>query len=416
MKPSRVRSGAAVLLSILLVVASGGAALAAETVKIGVMYSTTGPGAPVGKIQIDGVKLAIKQANDRGGVALGGKRLKVEPVIRDDETKPDVAVRRLREYLNDNIRLIVGGTFAHVSTAINEQIRGGQAYFMATNGVAEKVFRKDEKAPYYISTLGAVDGIGRMSADYVSRTYKPKHVMLFLPDYAYGRGAAVGAHRVFKGKYPQIRVSEIWSPVGTPDFSSYIIKIKEARPDVVMMGHWGSDAINALKQVHELGLKRDTKVFFNSIITTLAIGVPPEALDGVTMGMWWYHNLSGLKDPDTVKAVDELSRVWRKEYGEPPDPFAVYAYLGMQETLRGIELAGSLEPERVYRALMGKPEFMSVKGPARWRVDGRPEYKYAKFIVDGKHPKDKTEKWDIATLADVYMGEELSLPLKEMGW
>ena len=166
MKPSRVRSGAAVLLSILLVVASGGAALAAETVKIGVMYSTTGPGAPVGKIQIDGVKLAIKQANDRGGVALGGKRLKVEPVIRDDETKPDVAVRRLREYLNDNIRLIVGGTFAHVSTAINEQIRGGQAYFMATNGVAEKVFRKDEKAPYYISTLGAVDGIGRMSADY----------------------------------------------------------------------------------------------------------------------------------------------------------------------------------------------------------------------------------------------------------
>src|SRR3972149_3679678 len=190
---------------------------------------------------------------------------------------------------------------------------------------------------------------------------KPKHVMLFLPDYAYGRGAAVGAHRVFKGKYPQIRVSEIWSPVGTPDFSSYIIKIKEARPDVVMMGHWGSDAINALKQVHELGLKRDTKVFFNSIITTLAIGVPPEALDGVTMGMWWYHNLSGLKDPDTVKAVDELSRVWRKEYGEPPDPFAVYAYLGMQGDLRGIELAGSLEPERVYRALMGKPEFMSVK-------------------------------------------------------
>jgi len=389
---------------------------AADTVKVGVMYSTTGAGSAVGKIQIDGVKLAIKQVNEKGGLNMGGKKLKVEAVIRDDETKPDVAIRRYREFLNDNIKIIVGGTFAHVSQAINEQIKGGQAYFMATNGVEEKIFRKDQKAPYYISTLGAVDGIGRMCADYVAKTYKPKHVMLFLPDYAYGRGAARGAHKVFGSKYPHIKISETWSPVGTPDFSSYIIKIKEAKPDVVMMGHWGNDAINALKQVYELGLRKDCKVFFNSIITTLAIGVPPEALEGVTMGMWWYHDMSGLKDQETVKAVSDLTQVWRKEYGEPPDPFAVFAYLGMVETLRGIELANSFEPDKVYKALMNKPEYMSVKGPAKWRIDGRPDYKYAKFIVDGKAPKDKKDKWDIGKVVDVYMGEELCLPLKEMGY
>lgn len=405
------------LLSALFLLASGGSSLAtADTIKVGVMYSTTGVGAAVGKIQIDGAKLAIKQANEKGGLTLRGKKVKVEPVIRDDETKPDVGVRRLREFLDDNIKVIVGGTFAHVSTAINEQIKGGQAYFMATNGVAEKVFRKEEKAPYYISTLGAVDGIGRICADYVSKTYKPKSVVLFLPDYAYGRGAAEGAHKIFKSKYSHIKVSEVWSPVGAPDFTSYIIKIKEAKPDVVMMGHWGADMINALKQVHELGVKKDIKVFFNSIITTLALGVPPEALEGVTMGMWWFHDLTGLKDTETVKAVDELTKAWRKEYGEPPDPFAVFAYLGMLETLRGIELANSVEPDRVYKALMGKPDYMSVKGPAKWRVDGRPDYKYAKFIVDGKGPKDKKDKWDIAKVADIYTGEELCLPLKEMGW
>ncbi len=255
-----------------------------------------------------------------------------------------------------------------------------------------------------------------MCADYVARTYKPKHVMLFLPDYAYGRGAAEGAHMVFKNKYPHIKVSETWSPVGIPDYTSYIIKIKEVKPDVVMMGHWGGDAINALKQVHELGLRKDSKVFFNSIITTLAIGVPPEALEGVTMGMWWYHDMTGLKDPETIKTVDELTAAWRKEYGEPPDPFAVFAYLGMAETLRGIALANSLEPGKVYGALMKKPEYMSVKGPAQWRIDGRPAYKYAKFIVDGRTPKDKKDKWDIGRVVDVYMGEELCLPLKEMGW
>jgi len=395
---------------------TAGSSLAQDVVKIGVMYSTTGAGSAVGKIQIDGAKLAIKQVNEKGGLALAGKKVRVEPVIRDDETKPDVAVRRFREYVNDNIRLIVGGTFAHCSTAVNEQIKGGEAYFMATNGVQEKVFEKKEKAPFYISTLGAVDGIGRMGADYVSKTYKPKHVMLFLPDYAYGRGAAEGAHRVFKNKYPHIKVSETWSPVGTPDYTSYIIKIKEAKPDVVMMGHWGGDAINALKQVHELGLRKDAKVFFNSIITTLAIGVPPEALEGVTMGMWWYHDMAGLQDPQTVKAVEELTKVWMKEYGEPPDPFAVFAYLGMAETLRGIELANSIDPDKVYKALMSKPDYMSVKGPAKWRVDGRPDYRYAKFIVDGKTPREKRDKWDIGRVVDVYTGEELCLSLKEMGY
>ncbi len=385
-------------------------------VKVGVMFSMTGPGSPVGKVQLDGAKLAIKQVNDTGGVTVQGKKLKVEPVIRDDETKPDVAARRMRELVDENIRLVVGGTFAHVSQAINVQIKDGQALFMAPNGVEESIFRKDTKAPYYISSLGAVDGIGRMCADYVAKTYKPKHVVLFLPDYAYGRGAAKGANKIYSTKYPDIKITEVWSPVGTPDFTSYIIKIKEMKPNVVMMGHWGADAINALKQVHELGLKKDTKVFFNSIITAQAVGVPPEALEGVTLGMWWYHDLAGLKDPQTVTAVAKLTEAWRKEYGEPPDPFAVFAYLGMQEVLRGVELSNSVEPGKVYKALMDKPDFMSVKGPASWRMDGRPSYKYAKFILDGKSPKEKKDKWDFAKVVAVYTGEELCLPLKEMGW
>ncbi|NIO11377.1 MAG: ABC transporter substrate-binding protein, partial [Deltaproteobacteria bacterium] len=209
-----------------LVLALSASTWAADKVKVGVMYSITGKGSSVAKVQLDGVNLAIKQVNDKGGLMMGGKRVKVEAVTRDDETKPDVGVRRIREFADEGVPIIVGGTFAHVSTAINEQIHPGQVLFMATNGIQEKVFRKENKAPYYISPLGAVDGIGRMCADYVGKTYKPKHVMLFLPDYAYGRGAAEGAHKIFSSKYPHIKVSETWSPVGTPDFTSYIIKIR----------------------------------------------------------------------------------------------------------------------------------------------------------------------------------------------
>ena len=102
-----------------------------------------------------------------------------------------------------------------------------------------------------------------------------------------------------------------------------------------MMGHWGNDAINALKQVYELGLRKESKIFFNSIGYTLASGVPADALDGVTMGWWWYHDLSGLKDPATENAVNEFAKKYLKEYGDIPDTFAMYSYVAMMETLRG---------------------------------------------------------------------------------
>ena len=88
-----------------------GASLAQDTLKVGAMFSLTGAGSAVGKIQVEVVKLAVKEVNDKGGITVGGKKMKVEAVIRDDETKPDVAVRRLREYQNDGINLLVAGTF-----------------------------------------------------------------------------------------------------------------------------------------------------------------------------------------------------------------------------------------------------------------------------------------------------------------
>src|SRR5512147_1840182 len=261
-----------------------GTALAQDKIKVGVMFSMTGAGSAIGKIQLDGAKLAIKELNDAGGVSIGGKKVKVEAVIRDDESKPDVAVRRFRELFQDEkVNAFVGCTFAHISKALNEQAaQMKDVLFFPVNGIPESIFFKKEKAPYTLNNLGANEGVGRISADYVARKFKPKHVALFLPDYAYGRGAGEGANKVFKSRYSDIKVSEVWSPLGTPDFTSYINKVEELKPDVVMLGHWGNDGIGVLKQVYEMKLAKKTKVFYNWIINVFAVGVPAEAMEGIT--------------------------------------------------------------------------------------------------------------------------------------
>ena len=407
------------VVSVLVLFVFTGLSSAQDKIKVGVMFSMTGAGSAIGKIQLDGAKLGIKEINDAGGVTVGGKKLKLEAIIRDDESKPDVAVRRYRELVQDEkINVFIGGTFAHISKAMNEQAAQlKDTFFFPVNGIPESIFFKNEKAPYTLNNLGANEGVGRISADYVAKKFKPKHVVLFLPDYAYGRGAGEGANKIFKSRYPEIKVSEVWSPLGTPDFTSYINKVAELKPDVVMLGHWGNDGIGVLKQVYEMKLAQKTKIFYNWIINVFAVGVPPEAMEGITCQMWWYWDMAGFKDANVVKAAQKLTEEWRKEYNEPPDPYAMNAYAGVIEAMRGFRLANSLDPAKVYKALMDHPDFSGPKGPARWRVDGRPHYKYSSFIVEGKGPKERKDmKWDYAKVIDTYEGDEYELPLKEEGW
>lgn len=400
-----------------LVVLAWGITFAEDVIKVGVMFSLTGVGAPTGTKQRDGALLAIDEVNAAGGIKIGDKVYKIEAVVRDDETKPDVAVRRYREFIEEGIRLMVLGTFAHVTTAINEQALDGSALVIASNSIEEKVFRKENKAPYFATSQGAVDAIGRMTAEYVIKTFNPKYVIACLPDYAYGHGVAVGLRQIYE-KHPDIKLEFIWTPVGTPDFTSYILKIIESKPDVVQMGQWGTDAIEILKQSYELGLSKHTKIFFNAIVASLAAGIPPEALDNITMGMWLYHDLRNLKDKDpaTYENSQRILKLWMEKYNDVPDVMAAYAYIAMKELLRGIELAQSTEPAKVWQALQENPEFMSFKGPAWWRPDGRPFYKYAYFIGVGKGADERLDQWDFAEIIDFFETEALCLPLEEMGY
>jgi branched-chain amino acid transport system substrate-binding protein len=392
-------------------------AVAADTVKLGFLYSITGPGSSLGPIQMQTAKLAVKHVNAAGGVTIGGKKMKVEVVERDDETKPDVAIRRTTELVQDQkVNAVIGGTFAHVSLAMNNESKKQGFFLMTTNGVPDEYFTKAVKGPYSLAVLGDNGMVGRGAAAYVTEKMKAKNVVFFMPDYAYGKFAYAGAEAVLKTK-KDVKYSVVWSPVGTADMTPFLIKAMDLKPDVLCLGHWGNDAINALKAVGEMGVAKKTKVFFNWIIDVMAVGIPPEALEWVWCQMWWYSDLTGFKDEAVVKAAKEFTEKYKAEYKIQPDPYGMMAYFGVTETLRAMELANSTDPKKMYEALMAKPEFTTAKGPAKWRVDGRPAYKYNSWIVEGKGPKvRKDPKYDYAKVIDVYEGEIFLPKVKEMGW
>ncbi len=387
-----------------------------KSIKVGLMFGLSGAASPVGPVQLDGAKLAIDEVNAAGGLPWGDQKLKVEYVVKDDETKPDIAIRRFREMVDDEkVDVVVGQTFAPISAALNKQVKATPVPYFPVNVVALGMFNKEEMAPSTFAVHGSAFSAGYASAGYVATKLGAKKVVFFGPAYAFGQDQWRGAKAAFDKL--GMKVDYIESPVGTSDFTPYLTKIAEAKPEVVMLAHWGVDAINVLKQCYETGLKSKTKIWFDWMTNIFGSGVPAEALDGVYALMSWYYDLSGFGDADTVARGKAFTEKFTAVYKYPPDPYSLMAYTGTKEALRGLQLAKSNNAAEVAKALTANPTFDSVKGTASWRQDRHAQFKYAAFVVVGKGAKERKDpKWDLVKVVGAFTSDEYLPPLKDLGY
>lgn len=408
-------------LSFLVLSASAFQSFAADSAKIGLVYSLSGPGAPLGKLQEQGAKLAITEINAAGGVDVGGQKVKLEAVVKDDETKPPAAVQAVKDMVkSQGVKAVVGSTFAHTGMAVNNEAKESKVFYMSTCALPADFFKKDVKAPTALGIFGSAEDVSRAAILYMLDKMKAKKIACFVPAYAFGQAAVTVMEQEVK-KRPGVKHEVFWHPVGSTDMKRDLTKVAEFKPDAIYVQSWGQDAINALEQATKMGLAKDTPIVYVSLTNAYATGISPEAMQGLKAGMSWYHDMSGFSDPAVVKASEEFAANYMKAYNIPPDPYAMMAYYGVKETARAMALAKSTDPEKMYAALMANPEWESAKGPAKWRKDGRPEYKYFAWIVQGKGPGERKSgkydsSFDFAQILDVVSGENLLPKLDTLGY
>lgn len=389
----------------------------AESMDMGFIFDITGAGSVLGNMQRDAVTLAVDQINAEGGVDINGTKTLINPVFRDSESAPDVGARRVRELARDGVEIIMGGSMAHVSLAMSEIAGDEGVFYMSACAVPSPYFHKDTKSPYSLCILGNAVSVGRSGLTYIMEEHNPQDLVFFLPDYAWGHMHEEGARQVLEASYPDVNFEVVYSPVGTADLTPYVIDVRDRNPDVVVMGHWGTDAITALQQADEMNLQDTTEVAFIWVISVFATAVEPSAVEGMEMLTWWHHDMSGFHDTDVVNKSNALVEEWVAEIGEPPDAYAMGAWLGVKEMARGVELSGSQEPEQVYNALMDNPDFDTPKGPASWRHDGVPQFKYWAFVLEGLGPDEREDmQWDFGRVVDGYEGDEFLVPLDLLGY
>jgi branched-chain amino acid transport system substrate-binding protein len=392
------------------------AADAPAKIKAGLMFGMTGAASPIGPVQLDGAKLALKEINEAGGVKLGGKKVPIEFEVRDDETKVDVSIRRFRELVNDQkVHFVVGSTFASIAAALNEETKRLPVVYLPVNVAPITSFPKSEMAETAFCMHGNDYSIGYAGASYIVNKLGHKNVFFFAPAYGFGWNQWKGAKDAlekFGAKYEYME-----APVGTADFTSYLLKIEEKKPDIVMMAQWGTDAIGVLKQAYETGLKKKTKIWFNWMTNVFGSGVPADAIEGVNSLMSWYYDMTGFGDQAIVNAAKEFTDKFTKEYKYPPDPYSAAAYMAVKEAARAIENAQSVDPKAISKAILSNPKFDSMRGPGTWRVDHQPLFKYGAFVVVGKGEKErKDKKWDLVKIVGAYTGDDYIPAVSTFGY
>ena len=333
--------------------ALAGVALAAEPIKVGLLYNLTGGLASLDVPALAGSKLKAKQINEAGGL-LGGRQL--ELIVLDTKTDQQETAKGAQKMLS-------------------EDVAAGIGYSDTTFVMAAAPLFQDKKIPFI--TFGATHPeLPTWVGDHMFMTpFGDDDQSFAIADYTYDK---LGARRVvvwtdesmdftkalskfFKQRFTE-RGGEIVQGdafmMGDTDFSAQIARLQavDPKPDAVFISAIPSEAGISVKQIREQGITMPI-VSGDGFDTELVADVPgPKLANDVFFSTHTYR-------ADDRKGGLDFVEAYKKEYGKyPENAFAPLGYDAVGLLANAIEKAGSAEPAKIRDALAATRDYPAVTG------------------------------------------------------
>ena len=312
------------------------ASAAAQTVKIGVVNTFSGPNASFGELGDKAMKLYMKlHANELpAGV-------KLELVTRDDGgPNPDKAKQLAQELIvRDKVSLVTGAVFTPNALAIAPLATEAKIPFLVINAGTSVV---TTRSPYIVRDSFTLWQSSYPLGQWAAKKYKRAYTLV--SDYGPGHDAEAAFTEAFKAAGGQL-VGSVRVPLQNPDFAPYMQRVKDAKPDALMVFiPAGKTATSVMKTFADLGLASAGVHLIGPGDITTDEELP--SMGDVALGVMTVFHYSAAADRPANKRFVEA---WKKEYGanSTPNFAAVAAWDGMAMIYTAIrEQKGKLDPER----------------------------------------------------------------------
>lgn len=236
-----------------------------STVRVGMPTILSGRVAILGESSRYAAQLAVDRFNEAGGA--GGKT--IELVVRDSKAQPDEAARVTRDLINsDGCEVIIDAEASTGSFAVQEVIREIGVVCLHTNSETSSL-SADPKIRTETAFRCARQGIHDAVAGglYASRAAKEQGLRRWMtcsPDYAYGRDNTaqfLEYLQIFAGDIEV--VDQAWPKLFEPDYTAFVTRILQQRPDAIYSALWGGDLVSFIEQGNLYGLFGGNIDFFS---------------------------------------------------------------------------------------------------------------------------------------------------------
>jgi branched-chain amino acid transport system substrate-binding protein len=368
-------------------------------VKVGVLTDLSGP---YEQNSGQGVVEAAKMAAEEFGGKING--VPIEIVSADHQNKPDIGASIARRWFDlegvdavaDLVNSAVGFAVLEVAKANNK------AVLLTSAGSADftgKACAPNNSVHWVYDTYEMGSAIGQ-ALPQLGKTW-----FFVTADYVFGRALQDGATAFIEKNGGKV-LGSVRHPLGTSDFSSFMLQAQASNADVVAIANGGDDAINAVKTAREFGLTDKQKVVpfgLDSLPAIHATSLP------LAQGMMYVSPWL----PDRDDAAKAFFAKFLERRKTAPSTFQVGTYSAVRSYLKAVEATNSDDPKVVIAKMREMPVNDAFTPNGHLRPDGRMVHDV--YLVQIKSPAESKSEWDLLKLVATIPGDKAFRPLEAGG-
>src|ERR1700704_2408544 len=356
-----------------------------EAIRFGHLTPRTGFLGPLGEYAVMGVTLAVEEINAAGGVM--GRKIEL---IGEDSVNPQTASTKAERLIErDKVAVIIGEISSASGLAIAQVAQRNRILFFNTGCNSDELrgkscnrymFHTEAANSMYVAACGQAllrDGM-----------VKGKKWYSLTADYAFGHDLLKVAKRFMTANGGEFAADELVA-TDAADFSPYLLKIRNAKPDLVVSNLAGAQITNFMKQYLEFGLPFPVAGF--GFDTAVAWG----AGKGNVLGIWPLVWDSQVKTPASQRFVEAFV----KKYGKPPENQAWGDYLSTKHVAQAMNELKTTDSTKIAEHLEKGARFDVLKAREGYYRNWDHQLLGEMYTIRFKPADQVKDRWDLSTLS-----------------
>ncbi len=319
----------------------------ANTIKIGHLTPLTGFLGALGEYAVQGIKMAAEEINASGGLL--GRQIEL---ISEDSVNPQTASSKAQRMIEQNkVQVLMGEINSASALTISQVAARNKTLFMSIGARSDALRGKDcNRYTFHVDIPVTVMVNAAGEALVRQGLVKGKKIYALTSDYLFGHDLSRAAKNFFTRNGGTVIGDEL-VPTDLTDFSPQLLKIRQARPDLVATNLGGNQVTNFVKQYAEFGLQFPVAGFNLNTADAWAAG------EGNLGGIWptvWHHEL---KTPGSQAFVQKFTQ----KYGRIPENHAWIEYVSLMMLAQAIRETKSVDTDKLIAYFESEAQFDVLK-------------------------------------------------------